>query len=500
MRFFSVFTSLRIKLLAVIVLTVCLFSSVVGIYAVKKAREIIEKQSDNYGASIVAGITAALAEPLNEGRFMDIKKGIEAIGKSYSTIQSIDLVVKKKRFARYEKNEKLEGTLRQYEGELKVGEIDSFGIVRVNYVLGHYFNTFIAELEPVFNMVIVALGFVTVFLFVVINALLIVPIRRLEKGTEIIGSGNLAHVIHMKRSDELGTLANSFNVMTLNLKSARDEIEEWNRTLEQKVKERTEELRLAHEKIQEMQYELMESGKMATIGMIGAGVAHELNNPLTCILGYSQLMLQKIKQVALDTGVQEKYEKFLSTIEKESKRCRSIVDSLLNFARRGEGEFKPVSISEVIENTIAVMSFQARKWNVDIKVEKENQDDNYMIEGNGDKLQQIFINFLSNAHVAMPEGGSFTFSLKNVQCKGIDCIEIACTDTGCGIPADKIGKLFEAFFSSKKTDKNLGLGLSISNQIVLDHKGLIRVESEVGVGTSFIVTLSKTQEKGLVEE
>lgn len=498
----NIFSSLRIKLLVAILLTAFLFSGGFGLFLLDKTRSKLEDQSAAYGESLAEGIAASCSRLLRDGNIVDLKKGLETLGESYRTVASIEVVVSNTRVASFTKEDFEREDIKEYSApmviELEKAGKQNLGIVKVRYSMSFYFESLVSEIKSIcWAGVLFILG-AAVLLFIMLNAIIVVRLRRLEIGAEVVGSGNLAHVIDIRGRDEIGLLAASFNKMTAKLKTARDEIEEWNRTLEAKVKERTKQLKEAHEKIQDMQYKIIESGKMATIGMIGAGVAHELNNPMTCIMGYSQLMLQKIKKRVIDDKAIEKYEKFLSCIERESQRCKKIVDNLLDFARRGSDGFESVSMKKVIENTMTVMEYQARKWNLELSADYENDD--VTIEGDGDRLQQIFINFMSNAHVAMPDGGSFKFTLSESEYDGKACVEVSCSDNGCGIPADKLDRLFDAFFSSKKTDKNLGLGLSISNQIVKDHLGLIKVESEVGVGTTFRVYLPKRHSEGLISE
>jgi two-component system, NtrC family, sensor kinase len=323
--------------------------------------------------------------------------------------------------------------------------------------------------------------------------MIILPLLKIERGAKIIGAGDLSHAIAIKGKDELGQLAGAFNDMTRQLKISKDEIEAWNRTLEDKVEERTRELKQAHEELQQTQYQLVNSSKMATVGMLGAGVAHELNNPITCMIGYAQIMLTRLEKGTVSLENIAEFMKYIATIKKESERCGRIVSNLLQFSKKQKMEFAKIDLGKVIENTLVVMEYQIRKWNM--KIQADIAMGEFTIAGNADKLQQVFINLMANAHHAMPEGGALMFGLRREERGGKACVAASVRDTGCGIPKENLDKLFESFFSSEKDMNNLGLGLSITKQIVDDHHGEILVASEVGRGTTFTVILPVDQPK-----
>jgi signal transduction histidine kinase len=226
---------------------------------------------------------------------------------------------------------------------------------------------------------------------------------------------------------------------------------------------------------------------MAAIGLMGAGIAHELNNPLVGIIGYIQLIMMKLKKGTIQDGDYDSFQKNIEYVEKEAQRCKRIVDDLLNYARESKKFFEPVDIKRTINQTISIMDFQIKKWRM--KVSTECADEQIVVMGNMDKLQQVYINLLANAHHAMPEGGDIKITIDSFIANGERFVNIAFADTGCGIEEDKLDKVFQSFFSSKRDMNNLGLGLSISNQIIKDHKGKISVASTVGKGTVFTITL-----------
>lgn len=264
---------------------------------------------------------------------------------------------------------------------------------------------------------------------------------------------------------------------------SNEQLADLNKELEKKVEERTKELKDAQAK-------LIQSAKMSAVGQLGAGVAHELNNPMGGSLGYTQLILSKINKPHFKAADFKLCKKYLKYIEKELQRCKSIVENLLTFSRKSRLPFEPLDIRQTMENTLSIMAHQLNLQN--IKVSPKFPSDLAKISGNANQLQQVFTNLILNARQAMPKGGELKITAKNIKEKGEKApkkISIAFSDTGCGIAKKHLDKIFEPFFTTKTELKATGLGLSISYQIIKDHKGEIEVKSESGKGTAFIVTI-----------
>jgi two-component system NtrC family sensor kinase len=503
---FTWLRSIRVRLLFTIALTITVFTVCFMIYGVEHAKRTINYQSNEYGYSLAQGIATACADLLEEGNYMNLNKALKTIGKAYETIYSIEISVAGVPVASYgvkdtslkpgEKKTFGERTLSHHKCPITVdvhGQPVELGIVHVQYTLDRYYELFFAQMKVLLYAGIIFLGVILVIFLLIINGMIILPLLKIERGAKIIGAGDLTHEIPFKGKDELGQLARVFNDMTRQLKMSKDEIEAWNRTLEDKVAERTGELKQAHEELQQTQYQLVNSSKMATVGMLGAGVAHELNNPITCMIGYAHIMLTKLEKGTVSLENIAEFMKYIATIKKESERCGRIVSNLLQFSKKQKMEFARIDLAKVIENTLVVMEYQIRKWNIKIQANIEMGE--FTIAGNADKLQQVFINLMANAHHAMPEGGTIMFGLGREERGGKACVAASVHDTGCGIPKENLGKLFDSFFSSEKDMNNLGLGLSITKQIVDDHHGEILVASEVGQGTTFTIILPVDQPK-----
>lgn len=308
------------------------------------------------------------------------------------------------------------------------------------------------------------------------------PIKRLTEGARAIGEGNFSHRIKIKSSDELGVLANTFNRMAEELEKSYKRIEEYSKSLERMVEERTRELR-------DTQAQLIHSAKMATIGQIGAGVAHEINNPLTSILGYTQLLSSKLDKIPLEPEIFKMFNNYLDKIEKESLRCKGIVEKLLSFSRKPSEGLELFHVNKIIEDTLSLLRNQLTVNN--IQVITDFYQELPPVKGIPNQIQQVFVNIIVNAKDAMPEGGILKISTSLEK----DMVKISFSDTGHGIPQENLQRIFEPFFTTKSNKKSVGLGLAISFNIIREHGGEIKVESEVGKGTTFSIYLPPVKEK-----
>lgn len=277
-------------------------------------------------------------------------------------------------------------------------------------------------------------------------------ITRLVHASRVIGKGDFNVRVQIRSQDEIGTLAESFNQMATELYD----------------RERA---------LKEAQAQLIQSEKLAAFGQLGAGVAHEIKNPLAGILGVVQLMRRETKQAdSLGEG--------LAMIEKETRRCKEILDNLLRFARQEKVSFAPVEVSSVIKDAVAIMSHQLSLHQV--KLEADVAPALAPFFGNANQIQQVLMNLILNAEQAMAgRGGQVQVGARAVNGR----IEIRVADSGPGIAKELQHRIFEPFFSTKETGKGTGLGLSVSYGIVQEHKGTIAVESEPGAGATFIICL-----------
>jgi len=244
--------------------------------------------------------------------------------------------------------------------------------------------------------------------------------------------------------------------------------------------------------LKDTQAKMIQTSKMAAVGQLAAGVAHELNNPIVGILGYAQYALEKIRDrspAELTPKDLENYVKYIGYIEHESQRCKSIVQNLLNFSRKNTMELQKLDMNEVLEETFTFTAHQLQMHKVEIK--RELAEGLPTILGNRTQLEQVFTNIIINAQKAMDKGGTLTVKtrLRGERDTPEATIDILFTDTGCGIPPENLTRIFDPFFTTRRVGEGTGLGLSLSHGIVKNHGGEIGVESTVGLGTTFTISL-----------
>ncbi len=221
-------------------------------------------------------------------------------------------------------------------------------------------------------------------------------------------------------------------------------------------------------RVRTMMEQLSSSEKMASVGQMAAGVAHEINTPLGVILGYSQLMM--------DDFLPESEEgQSLLVIERQAKACRKIVADLLKFSRQSESARENIQINEVLEDVLAVTEHTLHMDH--IHAHRDLDENIPMIVGDTEKLRQVFVNFINNAHHAMEDQGGGDVYLSCHYEEEANRVVATIRDTGHGIPQDIVAKIFDPFFTTKSVGKGTGLGLSVSYGIIQEHGGTIEVES-----------------------
>ena len=276
-------------------------------------------------------------------------------------------------------------------------------------------------------------------------------IRTLLDATNRISHGDLQHRVEIddEKESEFKQLGEAFNVMTKNLHVS--------------------------------QRQLIQSAKLAAIGELAANVAYEVNNPLTGVLGYAGLLL-KSDDIPADK------KEHLRTIERETLRAREILKNLLDFARRKPPRLLKTDISIVVENTLALVKGQAKVNNIDLVIACPQPLPPVAVDA--DEMKQVFINLTNNAFLSMPKGGMLAVRCSRKRDATIgEAVAVEFSDTGNGIPEERLDKLFDPFFTTVLEGEESGLSLSISYMIVQNHGGRIEVESKVGEGSTFRVLL-----------
>jgi len=265
--------------------------------------------------------------------------------------------------------------------------------------------------------------------------------------------GDLDYQIKITQKNEIAELEKTFNLMASSLKERDDKLREYT------------------------DQQIMKSERLATLGQLAAGVAHEINNPLGTISIYTQMVLD-------DLGKDnDSCRESLAVVMKQTNRAGRIVKDLLEYAHQSEPEMRILNINDVLRKAIAITTHPAELQSIRVatNLAPELPDS----QGDNDKLQQVFVNIIINALQAMPKGGELTIGTRLTESNKF--IEIKISDTGCGILQEHLSKLFDPFFSTKSAKEGTGLGLSVSLGIVERHNGTIDVKSKVGEGSTFII-------------
>jgi len=293
------------------------------------------------------------------------------------------------------------------------------------------------------------------------------PLTHLRDGARLIGHGDLKYRLRIHTGDEIEELARAFNNMA-------DQLQTSYSGLEERIHQKTEELESAHR-------ELIQTEKLAAVGTLAAGVAHEINNPLDGIMNCIARIRRKPDNV-------EQTSAYLDLMSDAISRIGTVVRQLLDFSRKHDLTLQPTDVNGVVEDTLRLAEYGLRKGKV--RVEKDLDPALPLIVGDAHHLQQVFLNLTLNAMAAMPEGGTLYFhSYPSPNESKEVCVEV--TDTGVGIPREQLDKIFDPFYTTKRSGNGSGLGLSVSFNIVKEHQGTIEVESTPGQGTTFRVRLPR---------
>ncbi|MBW2478103.1 MAG: cache domain-containing protein [Deltaproteobacteria bacterium] len=318
--------------------------------------------------------------------------------------------------------------------------------------VGSYEEEFYRETNLIKGRILSSLGMISiivasiaVMLVFLAAKILSEPIRHMTSVIRDIKRGQFHRQMEVASRDELGELAVTFNRMTSHLQRNR-----------------------------ELEASLAQQGKMASLGVLSSGVAHEINNPLGVILGYAGYLEKKLDPA-------DPNHHYIHEIKLESKRCKKIVQDLLNYARTPRPEFAETDLNQLLDQ---IISFAANHTDMhDVQIIKKFDDDLPPLLLDGDQIRQVAINLILNAGAAMSDGGQLTVTTAREE----DDAVITFHDTGCGIHEPELERIFEPFYTTK--DRGTGLGLPITKQIIEQHHGSIQISSRVGQGTTMTIRL-----------
>lgn len=259
------------------------------------------------------------------------------------------------------------------------------------------------------------------------------------------------------------------------------EIRQLNQDLERGVAERTAELQARNEEMRELTQQLWQAAKLASVGEVAAGIAHELNNPMATVC-------LRIESVIGKTSIDDPRRKALEIVDQELKRMSNLIANLLHFSRRSQDRYQQLDPRSELLKTVELVQYLIKKQN--IQVLQEFHPKTPPLHGDRQKIRQVFLNLLTNAADAMPHGGTMTLKLKPTSLEdGRPAVQIEVRDTGVGIAAAHLPHVFEPFFTTKDEDKGTGLGLPICKRIVEEHQGTLSISSEEHRGTCVALVL-----------
>lgn len=304
---------------------------------------------------------------------------------------------------------------------------------------------------------------VAITLIVLFASRITSPLKRLANLMEKAGKGEFTGRINLKSKDEIGQLARVFNKML-------------------------EELANRDAEIEGAKQKLIQSEKMSAFGQMSAGIAHEVKNPLAGILGYAQIAKKKLED-------KPEIANYLEIIEKETTRCKEIVENLMKFARQEKATLSRIDINKAVKDSVRLVEHQITVSGIKIVQIYASDGSPIYVEGNTNQIQQVMLNLMLNAQHAMENKGTLTVTTHLDEPRGR--VMIMVSDTGCGMSEEVKARIFEPFYTTKGVGKGTGLGLAVSLGIIKDHKGSIDVDSTTGKGTTFTISLplSRGQEE-----
>jgi len=305
------------------------------------------------------------------------------------------------------------------------------------------------------------------------------PIGKLIEGTKAVSQMELDKPLDIEdSSEELDELARSFEIMRDRLRTALAEINQFTQNLETKVEDRTLQLRQAHQK-------LLQSDRLASLGQLSASVAHEINNPIAGVLNLSMLLQRMLKEDGIPPNRIEEFRKYLGQVTSETARVGRIVSDLLAFSRRSKPQRAPADVNKIAKMTLSLIQHKMKLGNVEVQARLA--EDLPPVPCDQSQIQQVVLNLLLNAAEATQSKTERRVMVSTSVEGGY--VRLVVSDNGEGIQPENLAKIFHPFFTTKSEGKGVGLGLAVSYGIIEAHGGDIEVQSKVGEGATFIVSL-----------
>ncbi|MEJ2324250.1 MAG: ATP-binding protein [Nitrospirota bacterium] len=353
------------------------------------------------------------------------------------------------------------------------------GVLVTDYSLGPIDAMVAGQVRDTSLYMLAFIALFTAVLYLVLWRFVLRPVTGLSRGMESVSSGDLSQRVPATSHDEIGRLALTFNAMTEEIGTARGRLEDWTRSLEAEVRKKSEEIKSA-------QGRLVQAEKLAALGRLTADIAHEIRNPLTALGGFGRRLLRMAEN--------EKEKEYAEIVVAEVDRLEHILRDVLTFSREAKLNFERQPLTPAIESSLAAFGDLCREQS--IRVETDFATELHALVDR-DQIRQAADNLVSNAIDAMPGGGTLSVGTSEVELNGITYVALHVSDTGPGIPEDKLHLIFEPFYTTKKIGHGTGLGLSISRKIMEEHGGFISARNRPEGGLTMSLFFPYQSERDL---
>ncbi|MEW6714846.1 MAG: ATP-binding protein [Nitrospirota bacterium] len=342
------------------------------------------------------------------------------------------------------------------------------GILETNFSLAFVDENIRKQTIEITIYAVVFMSISSIILYFVLRRFVLKPVTTLSSAMKKVSEGDLEQKALIDSEDEMRLLADTFNIMTKDLKTARKKMEKWTKTLEDEVAKKTRELKSSQDK-------LIQAEKLASLGRLTADVAHEIRNPLTAIGGFARRLYK------IASGAKEK--EYSEVVVTEVNKLEKILRDVLTFSRDARCHLERHDITAVIRDTLRMYKDVCDDQS--IKMEVQEADNLPLVMIDRDQVMQSLGNLITNAIDTMSCGNTLRIASGKEGLHNVPYVFIKVSDTGKGIPEDKLPLIFEPFFSTKEIGHGTGLGLSITRKIIEEHGGFIRAESIEGKGSAF---------------